>query len=358
MMQSAAALQFLSTGLAVALASLVSGASSAAAGEAVLLAPHRASYDVGLGEGSDDLLGVDGRIAVDLSEPADCRGYGIAYRFVARFLKDQEAIVTDQQIRIDETRDGRHFRFDGQSFVDSLPDSTTSGEATTADGQTVVTFENPAPRDVTLPRSQFPVHHTRAIIAAAKAGRPIVETHVFQGDSDAEKNTTSTVIITPLDKAELASEIAGYGSTAKTGRATPPAAGAEAPGGDDLAPNDELADEPAGEENGSAQIDGSAEPQDGQPNADVSRSHDDADASEPAAIAAALKGLTAWRVTESFYNSDSDEDGLPVFETIYTLFENGVTGNQILKFDGYTLNARLASLELRGAPDCPLPAGE
>ena len=84
----------------------------------------------------------------------------------------------------------------------------------------------------------------------------------------------------------------------------------------------------------------------------------DSTAADPAAIAERLNGLKAWKITESFYNSDSDEDGLPVFETTYTLFENGVTGNQLLKYDGYTLKARLSSLELDTAPACKGPSGD
>lgn len=349
----------------------------AAAAEAVTLAPHRASYDVGLVDSSDNLLGVDGRIAVAMEQPGDCQSYGIDYRFVARFLKEQDIVVTDQQIRLTESRDGRHFDFNAESFVDSLPDSTTSGEATTDGKKTVVAYEEPEARDVTLPQSVFPLHHTKQIIEAAKAGVPIIESPVFQGDSDAEKNTTSTVIVTPLEPAELSSEIAGYGTTEEPRETVAP----DAPiaNGDDAMPEDGSAapqdgeatppdgDAETGHEGPGAAMDGQeqrgpapdgaaspdasdAGPELGDPAAAPSA---DPSASEPAAIAERLAGLKAWRITEAFYNSDSDENGLPVFETTYTLFENGVTGNQVLKFDGYTLKARLASLEFEKAPRCP-----
>ncbi|MCE7027322.1 EipB family protein [Jiella avicenniae] len=338
-------------------------AGAAGAAEPVALSPHRASYEVALDQASEDLLSVDGRIAVALGEPGDCKGYGIDYRFVARFLKDQEIVVTDQQIRLTESRDGKDFAFDAESFVDSLPDMTTKGTAKTAGDATVVTYEEPVAREIRLPASTFPVHHTRHVVEAAKAGVPIFESHVFQGDADAEKTMTSTVVITPLGTEAIAGEIAGYGGApSRKAEVSDGASGEDGTG----AAGDAMA---AGEPDGAPSRDEAAEPQndaaagdDAPPvaatPADADAAGKDPSASDPAAIAERLNGLKAWKITESFYNSDSDEDGLPVFETSYTLFENGVTGNQILKYDGYTLKARLSSLELETAPDCPAPAGE
>ena len=346
--------------------------------------PHQASYDVGLAEASDQLLGVQGKIAVAFTTPADCNAYGIAYRFVARFLKDQDIVVTDQQIRLNENRDGKHFRFTSESFVDSILDSTTRGEAFTADGKTTVTYEEPEAQAVSLPLSIFPIHHTRQIIESAEAGVPIMESHVFQGDADAEKNTTSTVIIMPLGEAELASEIAGYGRAAEPKADEPtvdgnddavPIDGPNAPvtppdgpqAGSEAQPNGAAPDAETGEREGPAEpgLDSGPEapsdltPPDGDAAADMEIMPSDGDrtASEPAAIASRLKGLQAWRISESFYNSDSNENGLAVFQATYTLFENGVTGNQLLKFDGYMLRATLASLDVQDAPSCAVPAG-
>ncbi|MBO0905103.1 EipB family protein [Jiella sonneratiae] len=379
MTQRASAAQWSRVLLAFCVAPLLA-AGGAAAAEAAALTPHRAAYEVGLDAASDEILGVDGRIAVALSEKGDCSGYGIDYRFVARFLRDQEIVVTDQQIRLGESRDGKRFTFDAESFVDSVADSTTKGEAKTADGKTVVAYSEPSPQEVTLEAALFPIHHTQKVIEAAKAGVPIFESRVFQGDSDAEKDTTSTVVITPLAAAELSEEIAGYGArpgapagkplggegqatawgdatagadagspTKDPGSAAPQAADPADPGeADPTAPDRENA---AGEAGPDAVLPGEAGA-----TAQSDAADDDADpaATDPAAIAERLEGLKAWKVTESFYNSDSDEDGLPVFETVYTLFENGVTGNQLLKFDGYSLKARLASLQLDDAPTCPV----
>ncbi|ORE98096.1 DUF1849 family protein [Aurantimonas sp. 22II-16-19i] len=364
-------LPVLASGLLAAAAGLAPG--SAGAAEPVRLAPHRAAYDVGLDQASEQLLGVDGKIAVALNETGDCAGYGIDYRFVARFIKDQEIVVTDQQVRLSESRDARSFGFDAESFIDSQPDTTTKGTATISEDATVVAYDEPEAREVTLPRSTFPVQHTREIIAAAKAGVPIIESPVFQGDADAEKHTTSTVIVMPLGKDALAQEIAGYG--ARPGQAADEALptgsdGPESDGSEAVTPEagEREADAPASDApDGDA---AAAAPQDRAggraddgsegkraDDAKIAESQDPA-ASAPEAIAARLAGLAAWRISESFYNSDSNENGLPVFETIYTLFENGVTGNQILKFDGYALKTRLVSLDMQAAAACPAPEAD
>lgn len=354
-------LPVLASGLLAAAAGLAPG--SAGAAEPVRLAPHRAAYDVGLDQASEQLLGVDGKIAVALNETGDCAGYGIDYRFVARFIKDQEIVVTDQQVRLNESRDARSFGFDAESFIDSQPDTTTRGTATTTKDATVVAYDEPEARKVTLPRSTFPVQHTREIIAAAKAGVPIIETPVFQGDADAEKHTTSTVIVMPLGKDELAAEIAGYG--ARPGQAadealptSPDEPDAGTPGAalpDAATPEGKAATTASPDGTGGRAGDGS----DGKGDDDAaSAGAGHPAASAPDAIAARLAGLQAWRISESFYNSDSNENGLPVFETIYTLFENGVTGNQILKFDGYSLKTRLVSLDMQEPAACPAPEAE
>ncbi|RIY01561.1 DUF1849 family protein [Aureimonas flava] len=73
-----------------------------------------------------------------------------------------------------------------------------------------------------------------------------------------------------------------------------------------------------------------------------------------AGIAGLLDGLRSWNITESYYNSDSDDDGMPVFETRYRLYENGVTDRLRLDFGEYTLEGGLARLSYYGRPTgCP-----
>ena len=251
------------------------------------LALHRASYDLALSGDAGDIVGAEGRIAVEIS--ADCDAYDLDYRFVARFQQEQELIVTDQQTQSRESLDGVWFEFETKTFVDSSPQDTVAGTAATAGGVTTITFTQPGEQVVEIPLSLFPMQHTRSLLEKAEAGERIVETALFDGDDDPQKQLTSTAIIGPGSPAEP-----------------------EAPGPESGA-------EPTG----------------------------DARANE------SLRGLRSWRVSESFYNTDSDGDGMPVFETAYTIYENGVSDDLVLRFDGYALEGGLSSLELLDRPDCP-----
>ncbi|ORE96979.1 MULTISPECIES: EipB family protein [Aurantimonadaceae] len=66
-----------------------------------------------------------------------------------------------------------------------------------------------------------------------------------------------------------------------------------------------------------------------------------------------LRGLQAWRVNEAYYNSDSDPEGLPLFQTTYTLFENGISGEIAFDTGDYGFAGTLTQLDLLAAPDCP-----
>ncbi|UIJ73774.1 EipB family protein [Aurantimonas sp. HBX-1] len=280
---------------ATSIAFLLLGAGAAPAAAADL-ALHRASYDLSLSDDSSDMVGAEGRIAVAIS--GDCDAYDLDYRFVARFQQEQELIVTDQQTESRESRDGSWFEFKTRTFVDSSPQDTVSGTAATDGGRTVVTFTEPGVRSVDIPRALFPMQHTRSLIEKAEAGERIVETALYDGDDDPQKELTSTAIIGP----------AGSDNTLRPDAPRPeaPSAGGQDAGAEKAAdPSDQLA------------------------------------------------GLRSWRISESFYNSDSDGDGMPVFETAYTLYENGVSDDLVLRFDGYALTGGLASLDLLGNPDCP-----
>ncbi|MCK5931698.1 protein of unknown function [Fulvimarina manganoxydans] len=65
-----------------------------------------------------------------------------------------------------------------------------------------------------------------------------------------------------------------------------------------------------------------------------------------------LDGLRAWEVKEVYYNSDSDPDGLPLFETTYTLYENGISGEIAFETGDYGFAGTLTQLELFEVPDC------
>ncbi|MBB3998701.1 EipB family protein [Aureimonas pseudogalii] len=76
------------------------------------------------------------------------------------------------------------------------------------------------------------------------------------------------------------------------------------------------------------------------------------DAPSNPVIAEKVAGLRSWRVTESYFNEDSDRDGLPIFETRYRLFENGVTDDLFMNFGAYALSGKIGRLQYLGEATC------
>ncbi|MDY8109726.1 DUF1849 family protein [Fulvimarina sp. 2208YS6-2-32] len=270
---------------------------------------HRAVYDLALsGEPSGDFETVDGRIVVEMTREA-CDAYQLEYRFVARFVGNQELIVVDQRIELEEALDGARLAFSNVSTVDGLADQASVGEAVTGEGMTRVAYDKPDDKTVEIPAASFPIGHTRNLIDAAKQGAFVYEAEIFDGDPEAERQTRSTSIIS-----DVSADPGDAGGAADPGEA-------RAEDGADASP----------------ETSGTAPPKPG---------------------AAELAGLERWRVSESYYDRDGTPDGGPDFSTSYTLYENGVSDQLTLNFEGYSLTGSMTEFTALQAPDCGPPAVE
>ncbi|MEF2073246.1 EipB family protein [Consotaella aegiceratis] len=274
--------------------------SAASAGPAI--ASHRAVYDLTLAQQGQDIIDAQGRIALELHN--SCDHFDLNYRFVARFVEDQEMILTDQRTTSRETMAGDRFEFTTQAFVDGVQHSVTKGEAVNDGNATRVELEEPAAQTFELPLSVFPMKHTVELIEQAEMGRRIVEVPIFDGDQDANQLLTSTAIIIP--DATRDAETAGR----------------------------------SGPKPDSKQATAQTKP-------------DGGDAKGKQAIRSALAGLKSWRVSESYYSADSNEDGMPIFRTAYRLYENGVSDELLLDYGSYALEGGLSTLDYLDAPACP-----
>lgn len=239
------------------------------------LVPHEAVYELTLASQTDQLVAVDARIAMQLKQES-CDLYDLDYRFVARFSQESEMILTDQRTLATESIAGDRFDFETKTFVDGDEQKTVSGTAANTVEETEVTMTAPVARNFSLPLARFPLQHTARLIEDGRAGRRIVETRLFDGDENAEKDLTTTAVILPEP--------------------------------DDAAGRPELA------------------------------------------------GLRSWRIDESYFNDESDVDGMPIFRTRYTLYENGVTDALYLDFGDYALEGRLSRLEFYEPPNSCAPA--
>jgi hypothetical protein len=59
--------------------------------------------------------------------------------------------------------------------------------------------------------------------------------------------------------------------------------------------------------------------------------------------------VKAWPATISYYDlaKGDNNDGTPSFEILVEMFENGVSGDMVIDYGDYALNAKLAELRLK-----------
>jgi EipB-like len=197
-----------------------SGASSGAAPDAaantsqpppqtppMLLVPHRAIYDLSLGEvrGNSQIAGVSGRILYDFDGNA-CQGYSLEFRQLSE-LDTGEGKVSTSDLRSTtwEGADAKSFKFTSENFVDESLVGSVDGHAEHDATKTAVDLEKPEQRTLDLDSGVvFPTQHMVRVINAAQAGKAILNFPVFDGSETGDKVfDTLTVIghtLTPDDR--------------------------------------------------------------------------------------------------------------------------------------------------------------
>jgi hypothetical protein len=181
--------------------------SAAGAPAAITLVPHRAIYDLRLGQthGQRSVESVRGRILYDFSGSA-CDGYALRFRQVSE-LDNGEGKVSVSDLRAETWEDGsaKKFQFNSENYADQQKVDTVDGRADRMADQVKVKLTKP--KDETLDLDAeivFPTEHIRRIIEAARAGQTILDFPVYDGSESGEKVfNTMTVIgreIRPADK--------------------------------------------------------------------------------------------------------------------------------------------------------------
>jgi hypothetical protein len=163
-----------------------------AGGEGVLLAPHRATYELTLAatRGGTGVQSVAGRMVYDLTG-SPCEGYTQTMRFVTRMTHQSgSATVSDLRSTTWEDSVGKRFRFDSSQFRDDKSTEATAGDAArlgAAEG-IKVDLTKPAKRSLSLPAgAYFPIQHTIALIRAAREGKSSFRANLYDGSEKGEK---------------------------------------------------------------------------------------------------------------------------------------------------------------------------
>ena len=209
MPMSANAKRLIPAGLAIGLAAVAlhHPVLAAPSADKVLLAPHRAIYDLKLAKshGSRAIQSVRGRILYDFSGNA-CDGYELQFRQVSELDSGEgKAALSDLRSTTWEDGAAKKFRFNSENKLNDNPTDLVDGRAERKTEAVAVNLSKPKDKafDVT-PGAVFPTEHMRRIIVAAREGKSILDFPVYDGSETGEKiyNTLSVIgrAIAPGDK--------------------------------------------------------------------------------------------------------------------------------------------------------------
>jgi hypothetical protein len=164
----------------------------------VFLAPHRAVYDLKLSKsrGGRGVDAVRGRILYDFSGNA-CEGYALKFRQVSE-LDSLEGKSTLSDLRSTTWEDGaaKEFRFNSENLLNDQQTDAVDGHAERDSKAISVRLSKPKTKNFTEPvNAVFPTEHMRRIIAAARAGKSILEFPVYDGSETGEKLYNTLTVI-------------------------------------------------------------------------------------------------------------------------------------------------------------------
>ena len=164
----------------------------------VLLAPHRAVYDLKLSKshGSRGIQAVRGRILYDFTGNA-CDGYELQFRQVSELDSGEgKAALSDLRSTTWEDGAAMKFRFNSESMLNDKSTDAVDGHAERNAKAVAVSLSKPKGKNFTVPLGAvFPTEHMRRIIIAARAGKTILEFPVYDGSETGEKLYNTLTVI-------------------------------------------------------------------------------------------------------------------------------------------------------------------
>ncbi|HZP69152.1 MAG TPA: cell envelope integrity EipB family protein [Pseudolabrys sp.] len=255
----------------------------------VLLAPHRAIYDLKLAKsrGTRGIESVRGRILYDFSGSA-CEGYQLQFRQVSELDSGEgKPALSDLRSTTWEDGDARRFRFTSENLFNERRTDIVDGHADRDAKAVTVSLAKPKEKKFTVPGTAvFPTEHMRRIIAAAREGKSVLEFPVYDGSESGEKlYNTLTVIGHPIE-----------------------------PG---------------------------------------NRAPDDASARVPDLAKLVRWPVTISYFDKTDKKSEQGGEEVPVYSITFELYENGISRALTLDYTDFIISGEMTSLELKNAKPCP-----
>jgi len=163
----------------------------------IALAPHRAIYDLKLGQlrGKRALEAVRGRIVYDFAGSI-CQGYDLHFRQVTELDSGEgKSALSDLRSSSWEEGAARALRFDSENYLDRKLVYAVDGHADKGPDGVTVTLAKPKPKKMDIGTAVFPSEHMRRIIAAARAEQTLLEVTVYDGSENGDKVYQSLTVI-------------------------------------------------------------------------------------------------------------------------------------------------------------------
>ena len=209
-----------------ALAAILTAAPAVATapGSSVKLAPHRAVYEMRLGEARQGsaVTEISGRMVFEFTG-SECEGYTQNMRFVMQLgNRDGSHTVTDMRSSSWEESQGKRYRFNVSNYKDQELEDSTNGDAVRDEQQGGIKIDLTKPKAAELRiagKIVFPVQHSRLLIEAAEAGQSLLEADIYDGSDKGEKLYATTALIGKPRKS-LSPALQGLKNTERLGALT------------------------------------------------------------------------------------------------------------------------------------------
>jgi len=176
-------------------------APDAAADAPINFIPHRAVYAVELARGNPTggVADLTGRLVYELTG-SRCDSFTQTMRFVTRTTNGEgQLALSDMRSSFEEAGNGKRFAFNSQNFRNKRLSERTEGVAeivTPSDQQLKISLTRPRAASKTFSRDvMFPVSHSFALIKAARAGKKLLITDLYDGSDEGLKVFRTTAVI-------------------------------------------------------------------------------------------------------------------------------------------------------------------
>ena len=274
--------------LALALAAVAPARPAATAEPVIILAPHRAIYDLKLAKshGTRSIESVRGRILYDFSGNA-CEGYALQFRQVSELDSGEgKSALSDLRSTTWEDAAAKKFRSNSENLLNDQQTDAVDGHAERNAQAVSVSLNKPQEKKFDEPvNAVFPTEHMRRIIEAAREGKTILSFPVYDGSESGEKLYNTLTVI---------------------GRAIPPG----------------------------------------------SKPVDDAGADVPALAKLTRWPVTISYFDRESAQKQQTGEQTPVYAIGFELYENGISRALTLDYTDFTISGKMTSLEMKKETPC------